>query len=67
MASNTLPAPMGIDDISGRRVKVYPLPHMPVVKDLVPDLTKFYAQHRSIEPWLKTASPEPREGMAAEL
>ena len=27
---------------------------MPVVKDLVPDLTRFYAQHRSIEPWLKT-------------
>ena len=40
-------------------VKVYPLPHMPVVKDLVPDLTNFYAQHRSIEPWLKTVSPEP--------
>ncbi len=40
-------------------MKVYPLPHMPVVKDLVPDLTNFYAQHRSIEPWLKTVSPEP--------
>jgi succinate dehydrogenase / fumarate reductase iron-sulfur subunit len=26
-------------------VKIYPLPHMPVVKDLVPDLTRFYAQH----------------------
>ena len=35
-------------------VKIYPLPHMPVVKDLVPDLTNFYAQHASIEPWLKT-------------
>ena len=40
-------------------MKVYPLPHMPVVKDLVPDLTDLYAQLASIEPWLKTVSPEP--------
>jgi succinate dehydrogenase / fumarate reductase iron-sulfur subunit len=39
--------------ITGDVVKVYPLPHMPVVKDLVPDLTRFYAQHASIEPWLQ--------------
>jgi succinate dehydrogenase / fumarate reductase iron-sulfur subunit len=56
--SNTLACTKGMDDISGV-VKVYPLPHMQVVKDLVPDLTNFYAQHRSIEPWLKTVSPEP--------
>jgi len=42
-------------------VKIYPLPHMPVVKDLVPDLTRFYAQHASIEPWLKTTSPKPEK------
>jgi succinate dehydrogenase / fumarate reductase iron-sulfur subunit len=41
-------------------VKIYPLPHMPVIKDLVPDLTTFYAQHRLIEPWLKTVTPEPQ-------
>ena len=35
-------------------MSIYPLPHMPVVKDLVPDLTNFYAQYASIEPWLKT-------------
>jgi succinate dehydrogenase / fumarate reductase iron-sulfur subunit len=40
-------------------VKIYPLPHMPVVKDLVPDLTRFYAQHASIQPWLKTDTPQP--------
>jgi len=40
-------------------VTIYPLPHMEVVKDLVPDLTHFYAQHRLIEPWLKTDTPEP--------
>ena len=47
-----------IEDVSGP-VKLYPLPHMEVVKDLVPDMTNFYAQHRSIEPWLKTSSPMP--------
>ena len=56
---NTLACIKAMDDIKGA-VVVYPLPHMPVIKDLVPDLTAFYAQHRAIEPWLKTTSPEPR-------
>ncbi len=55
---NTLACIKPIDDIKGA-VKVYPLPHMQVIKDLVPDLTLFYAQHRLIEPWLKTDTPEP--------
>lgn len=43
----------------GKRYRIYPLPHMPVVKDLVPDLTQAYQQHAAIEPWLKTgAAPE---------
>jgi succinate dehydrogenase / fumarate reductase iron-sulfur subunit len=57
---NTLACTRGMDEVKGA-VKVYPLPHMPVVKDLVPDLTVFYAQHASIEPWLKTASPTPEK------
>ncbi len=40
-------------------VKIYPLPHMEIVKDLVPDMTNFYAQHQSVEPWLQTDSPKP--------
>ena len=56
--SNTLACTKGCDDIEGA-VKVYPLPHMQVVKDLVPDLTTFYAQHASIQPYLQTVSPEP--------
>ncbi len=56
--TNHLACTEAIADLSGP-VKVYPLPHMPVIKDLVPDLTNFYAQHRSIEPWLKTSTPEP--------
>src|SRR5580693_8790075 len=42
-------------------IKIYPLPHMPVIKDLVPDLTNFYAQYASIEPWLHTTSPVPEK------
>ncbi len=57
--TNTLACTRGMDEIKGT-VKIYPLPHMPVVKDLVPDLTNFYAQHRSVEPWLQTESPEPQ-------
>jgi len=34
--------------------KIYPLPHTYVVKDLVPDLTQFYKQYRSIEPYLQS-------------
>ncbi len=57
---NTLACTKGMDEIAGV-ISVYPLPHMPVVKDLVPDLTNFYVQHRFIEPWLKTVSPEPAQ------
>ncbi len=56
--ANTLACTKGMDEIEGH-VSVYPLPHMPVIKDLVPDLSTFYEQHRSIEPWLKTTSPTP--------
>jgi succinate dehydrogenase / fumarate reductase iron-sulfur subunit len=55
--TNTLACIKGIDEIKGD-VTVYPLPHMPVVKDLVPDMTQFYAQYASIEPWMRTQSPQ---------
>jgi len=57
---NTLACTGYIDEIDGP-VKIYPLPHLEVVKDLVPDLAIFYAQHASIEPWLKTTSPTPQK------
>jgi succinate dehydrogenase / fumarate reductase iron-sulfur subunit len=57
---NTLACTKAMDDVKGP-VRIYPLPHMPVVKDLVPDLTNFYAQHASIKPWLQTVSPTPRK------
>ena len=56
--TNTLACIKASEDVKGD-VKVYPLPHMPVVKDLVPDLTNFYAQYASIKPWLQTRTPAP--------
>ncbi len=56
--NNTLACLRGCGEIDGA-VKIYPLPHMEVIKDLVPDMTNFYAQHRSIEPWLQTDTPSP--------
>ena len=54
--TNTLACTKYIADVKGD-IKIYPLPHMPVVRDLVPDLTVPYAQLASIEPWLKTDHP----------
>jgi succinate dehydrogenase / fumarate reductase iron-sulfur subunit len=56
--TNTLACLKPIEDMKGA-VRIYPLPHMAVVKDLVPDLSQAYAQLRSIEPWLQADTPAP--------
>ena len=56
--TNTLACTKATSSVSGT-VKIYPLPHLPVLKDLVPDLTHFYAQYAAIKPWLQTKSPAP--------
>ena len=56
--TNTLACTRAIGDFPGD-IPVYPLPHMEVRKDLVPDLTHFYAQYASIKPWLQSESPAP--------
>ncbi|MGC8476166.1 MAG: succinate dehydrogenase iron-sulfur subunit [Acetobacteraceae bacterium] len=58
---NTLACLKPIDEVKGA-VRISPLPHMPVVKDLVPDLSQPYAQLRSIEPWLQSDTPPPPDG-----
>ena len=55
---NTLACIKAIEELSGD-ISIYPLPHMPVVKDLVPDMTNFYAQYASIKPWIQTQTPPP--------
>lgn len=54
--TNTLACIKPLDQIKGT-VKIYPLPHMPVVKDLVPDLSIAYAQYASVKPWLQSDTP----------
>jgi succinate dehydrogenase / fumarate reductase, iron-sulfur subunit len=58
--TNTLACTKDMGDVTGT-IRIYPLPHQPVVKDLVPDLTNFYAQHASVEPWLQTDSATPQK------
>ncbi len=55
---NTLACLKPIEDVKGA-VRINPLPHMAVVKDLVPDLSQAYAQYRAIEPWLQADTPAP--------
>jgi succinate dehydrogenase / fumarate reductase iron-sulfur subunit len=58
---NTLACLKPIEEVKGA-VRITPLPHMPVVKDLVPDLSQVYAQLQSIEPWLQADSAAPPDG-----
>ena len=57
--TNTLACTKAITEINKDVAVINPLPHMPVVKDLVPDLTHFYAQYASIKPWMQTQTPPP--------
>jgi len=56
---NGLACTTAIEDCKGKDVRITPLPHMDVIKDLVHDFTHFYAQYASIQPWLKTVTPPP--------
>ncbi len=63
---NTLACTRAVDESNGD-IKIYPLPHMSVVKDLVSDMSNFYAQYASVKPWLKTDSATPdRERLQSE-
>ena len=59
--TNTLACTKATADVKGD-IRVYPLPHLPVIKDLVGDMSMFYAQYASITPWLQADSPPPEGG-----
>lgn len=64
---NTLACLAYIDQTNVKSAtKIYPLPHMYVVKDLVPDMSNFYEQYRSIEPWLQPSASTPKNGVSGE-
>lgn len=58
---NTLACTKGTDEFGGDTLTVSPLPHQPVIKDLVPDLTNFYNQYRSIEPYMQAEAQAPEK------
>lgn len=58
---NTLACITKINKTDGKDVKIYPLPHMYVVRDLVPDLTLFYQQYKSIQPYLQVKGDPPEK------
>ena len=57
---NTIACTKGMDEVKGD-ITIAPLPHQPVVKDLIPDLTNFYAQHAFVQPYLQTKTPAPEK------
>lgn len=54
--TNTLACIKPIEEIQGT-IHINPLPHMSVVKDLIPDLTMAYAQYASVKPWIQNDTP----------
>ncbi|HIJ21830.1 MAG: succinate dehydrogenase iron-sulfur subunit [Gammaproteobacteria bacterium] len=51
--TNTLACTKSLDEFKGKEITITPLPHLNVIKDLVPDLTHFYKQHATVQPWLE--------------
>ena len=49
--------------IVDKEINIYPLPHMRVLKDLVPDMSDFYKQYESIQPWLKNKTTSKKENL----
>ncbi|MEA2807795.1 MAG: succinate dehydrogenase / fumarate reductase, iron-sulfur subunit, partial [Rhodospirillaceae bacterium] len=57
--TNTLACLTPMDSLKKGTSRITPLPHLQVLKDLVPDLSGLYAQYELIEPWLQTDQPPP--------
>ena len=64
--TNTLACLKSIEDVKGD-INIYPLPHMKVVKDLVPDLSKAYEQLTSVKPWLQSKTDPEKESQENNL
>ena len=54
-------------NITERFITIYPLPHMYIIKDLVPDMSNFYSQYKSIKPWLKSTSVTNNEHLQSKM
>ena len=47
------------DAVKNNKLVIRPLPGLPVVRDLVVDMSLFYAQYEKIEPYLQNNTPAP--------
>ncbi|XP_017068384.1 succinate dehydrogenase [ubiquinone] iron-sulfur subunit [Drosophila eugracilis] len=65
--TNTLACVSHIDQNESTCCRIYPLPHLYVVRDLVPDMSQFYEQYRSIQPWLQRKDLKREAGSAQYL
>jgi len=63
---NTLACLKRINTQGSKDVKIYPLPHMYIIKDLVPDMTQFYKQYKSIQPYLQSTPPDGKEHLQSQ-
>jgi succinate dehydrogenase / fumarate reductase iron-sulfur subunit len=55
---NRLSCRIRVDQL-GKRISVAPLPGLPVVKDLIVDMSGFFSKYRSVKPYLLNDQPEP--------
>ena len=49
------------DVLKGNKLEIRPLPGLPVIRDLVVDMTEFYNQYEKIKPFLQNDSEPPAE------
>ena len=61
--TNTLACLSKVDKTNSGSQKIAPLPHMFVVRDLVVDMANFYAQYKSVEPYLKLKGGDLKKGV----
>ncbi|WNO07737.1 succinate dehydrogenase iron-sulfur subunit [Teredinibacter sp. KSP-S5-2] len=47
------------DCVKNNKLVLRPLPGLPVIRDLIIDMSQFYAQYRKIEPFLQNDTPAP--------
>ena len=45
------------------KMVIYPLPHMPIIRDLIPDMKNFYKQYAEIKPWLQNSNKTGEENL----
>ncbi|XP_069683672.1 succinate dehydrogenase [ubiquinone] iron-sulfur subunit, mitochondrial-like isoform X2 [Periplaneta americana] len=55
---NRLPCITPIDKLGKGTIKIYPLPHMYVIRDLIPDMSLFYEDYKKIQPWLRRSDEQ---------